>query len=310
MTNIDNKKQYGRNSILEILRLCASLWVMYYHGLSLFERTEAFRNGRIAVDFFFLLSGFFFLTSFKKEEDKQVIKGLTCFIWKRFKPLMWTFLICFVFSIAYYIQFFQSFFEPSIWGYLWYVPHLMIVFSFYFIIRKLLKRDWAFNLITAISTIVCMTLVLTGTTDYGIFRGIAGVGLGVLISQIPKIWQYKMGKITSVVLTPLLFSIITILAILHPPTVIQDCLCLLILFPAIVYFASQIPVSNKYINAICSISFGLYAYQAVIRIFEANLIITSHWQMFLIVLALAIVDKLIHYLIKKHQSHIYHKSNV
>ena len=299
MTELKKQAKSERNSVLEILRLCASLWVMYYHGLSLFARTEAFRNGRIAVDFFFLLSGFFFIVTYQKEENQAFFKGLGSFIWKRFKPLMWTFIICMVFSIIHYIQFYEGFLQTSIWGYLWYIPHLMIVFSCYYTLRRLIKRKIAFNITTMLAVLISTILILTGVTDYGVVRGIAGVGYGILISQIPTIWKYKAGKIISVSLTIFSFSIITILAIIHPAVIIQDCLCLIILFPAIIYFAGQIPFSNKVINAICSISFGLYAYQTVTRVFESNEIITSHLYMFLIVLALAIIDRLVIYLVKK-----------
>ncbi len=287
----------ARNSVLEILRFCASLWVMYYHGLSLITRSQAFSNGRIAVDFFFLLSGFFFLASYKKENDKTTFKGLLSFIWKRFKPLSITFGICMIFSIIHYVQFFEGFWSTSIWGYLWYVPHLMAVFGIYFLLRRLIKNDKAFYIITAITTVVCYVLTLTYISDYGIVRGLAGVGFGILLSLIPKL-KFKHSQLFAIITTICLFATITLIAIFYPVKEFEDPICLLVLFPSIIYFASNIEFSNKIINLICSASFGLYAYQTVTRVFESNNIITIGWQMSLIVFALASVDIAIKQLVK------------
>ncbi len=110
----NSHKRSSRNSLLELLRLCASLWVMYYHGYSLITKTSAFGNGRIAVDFFFILSGFFFLNSFKKHVDNKR-DGVLAFIWERFKPLLPTTAICLIFSLLY---FFYNGMSGSFYGYL------------------------------------------------------------------------------------------------------------------------------------------------------------------------------------------------
>lgn len=293
---MDQKRK--RNSVLEILRLCASLWVMYYHGLSLITRTDAFSNGRIAVDFFFLLSGFFFLGSYKKENDKTLFKGLCSFIWKRFKPLAITFSICMLFSIIYYIQFYDGFFNSSIFGYLWYVPHLLVVLAIYYLLRRLIKNDKWFYLITILLSITCYTLILTYLTNFGLIRGIAGIGLGILISRIPKL-TIKNSNIIAITTTCIIFIIITSIAYIYPSEYIEDPLCLLFLFPLIINFASNINFSNTIINKICSISFGLYAYQTVTRLLEENNIITIGWQMFLIVLVLSIIDIIVKTIIKQ-----------
>ncbi len=289
-----------RNSILELFRLFASLWVMYYHGITLITKTSAFSNGRIAVDFFFLLSGFFFLYSYKREDDKSTVKGCLSFVWKRFKPLSITFGICMIFSLIYYFQFYEGFGHASIFGYLWYVPHLMFVFAFYFLLKRIIKFDKFFYIITALVSAICYVLMLTYVVDLGIFRGLAGVGFGILISTIPKL-SFKNSNILAIVITSLLFVAITLIAIFYPGKEIQDPICLLVLFPAIIYFASNINCSVDIINKICSISFGLYAYQTVTRVLKENGIVTIGWQMFLIVLSLAIVDAVLKALFKRKQ---------
>ena len=224
---MENKTKKERNSSLEILRLCASLWVMYYHGLSLINRSECFTNGRIAVDFFFLLSGFFFLPSYNKENDKNCFEGLMSFLKKRFKPLMVTFCICMIFSIIYYVQFFEGIFNTSLWGYLWYVPHLMIVFAIYFLLRRIFKNPKIFNIIVGFLSFSCYFFILTYISNYGIVRGLAGIGFGILISQIPPLPE-KLSKIFAPIMTIILFSIISTIAYLHIETQTEDIVCLLI----------------------------------------------------------------------------------
>lgn len=288
-----NKSVVDRNSILEILRLCASLWVMYYHGFSLINRSEMFRNGRIAVDFFFILSGFYIIKSFIKEYDKTYLEGIKNLIYKRVGPISFTFGICFIFQLISYIQFYEGFFENSIWGYLWYIPHMLIVFMIYFTLYKIAKNRKVFNAITGILSVICYVLILTYTTDYGIFRGIAGIGAGILLSQIPKCECKWFKNILSPILTILSFGSILIISIIHPSIIIQDSICLIVLFPTVIYFSSQIQFSNKIINSICSISLGLYMYQTVASLLEENLIIVEGNILFLIVLILAIIDRII-----------------
>ena len=60
------KEKKGRNTTLEFLRLLAAGYIMLYHG-SFYAI-----NGCIAVEFFFLISGGFFLQSFDKEHVENV----------------------------------------------------------------------------------------------------------------------------------------------------------------------------------------------------------------------------------------------
>ncbi len=291
-----------RNTCIELLRLCAALWIMYYHGYSLIERSSMFSNGRIAVDFFFLLSGFFFLQSVAKFSDKPFFKNLFTFIWKRFKPLAITFGICMIFVLIYYYQHYEGFLYVEPFGYLWYVPHLMVVFALYYVLRKLIKNNVAFNIVVAVLTISSFVAIFIPLTDYGIFRGVAGVGLGILLSQIPKLYFAHSEKFC-LLMYILLFGIITTVAILAPGHTIQDPLCLLLLFPAILYFANQVEWKSKPLNLICSASFGLYAYQAVARVLEDNEIITSSVSLAIIVICLAALDVCIKRLVKLLKKH-------
>lgn len=284
-TPTNSHKRSNRNSLLEPLRLCASLWVMYYHGYSLITKTSAFGNGRIAVDFFFILSGFFFLNSFKKHvENKQ--GGVLAFIWQRFKPLFPTTAICLIFSLLY---FFHNGMDGSFYGYLWYVPRLMDTLLIYFLLRKYIKNDKIFYIVVAIISATCYALILTYVTRGGIFRGLAGIGMGILISLIPKI-KFKRSNLFCLIVFLCIFASIAIMAYFSVPKYIQDPICLLGLFPAIIYFANNVKFSSKIVNVICEISFGLYAYQTVPRYSQKVLNIPDGWEMALLVISLATID--------------------
>lgn len=289
----------GRNSILEILRLFASLWVMYYHGYSAIVRSQMFTNGRIAVDFFFLLSGFFFLPSvFKQDKTDSVVKDAVKFVWLKFKPMMITFLICFVFQIVGYIKFYEGFYT-SPWGYLWYIPHLLCIFAVYYLLNRFIKNKMAFNLTTAAIVAVCLFLTLGRFTDFGIYRGLAGVGGGILIYQIPTIYdKNKTLKIATILMCAISFLLIFVMSIIPPKTIVQDSVCIILLFPLVIYFSAQIPFSNKVINKVCSISLGLYTYQTVAGLLEDMAIITSGHILFFLVLILAIVDVVVKTVVK------------
>ena len=238
-----------RNSLLEFTRLLAALWVMYFHGLSLITRTSHFTNGYLAVDYFFILTGFFFLSSFFKFSGKSgtFFIGLIKFLWSRFKGLAITFGICLIFSIIYYIQVFSGIFNESIWGYLWYVPHCLAVLGIYYILKSIIKNEQLFNVITIILVVITLFITLSGISTYGIFRGIAGIGIGILISQIPKL-NMKKSNLISLCAFIILLAMTVIISIYFVNPLFEGPICIMLLFPSIIYFGSNVNFSNNIMN--------------------------------------------------------------
>lgn len=294
-----NKNMSKRNSLLEITRLLAALWVMYYHGFSLITKTACFSNGYLAVDYFFILTGFFFLSSFKKfsQNNDSIFKGLFKFLWSRFKGLAITFSICFVFSIFYYIQYFENIFNPSIFGYLWYVPQSLVVLGMYYILKTIIKNENLFNIVTSVLVAITLVITLTAVSNYGILRGIAGIGIGILISQIPKL-NFKNSNLISFLIFTILLATMVIVSIYLFDRRIEAPICIIALFPSIIYFANNVNFSNKIINSVCKLSFGLYAYQSVFKLLRENSVISNPKLMFLFIVLLAIGDLLIESLVK------------
>lgn len=278
-----------RNSVIEILRVLAALWVCYYHGISLIERGTFFSNGRIAVDFFFILSGFFLLNSLEKYKEKSIVKGSLLFVWNRLKPMLFTFAICMVFSLMYFFTFELNNGFSSPFGYLWYIPHLLLIELCYYVCKRLVKKNWIFYTIIGVVGITANVLIFTRITDYGMIRALACLPIGIFVSLIPKL-KFDGNNIFNIIMFTFTFGIIFSISYVAPEPNIEDPIMILLLFPAILYFANQIEFKNKYVNLVCSISLGLYCYQAVVRYFERSGQLTTPWIMFLIVLGLSILD--------------------
>ena len=59
-----------KNGLIELFRFLCSVWVVYYHGFFPILSDE-FRGAVISVDFFFMVSGLFFLKSIESYREKR-----------------------------------------------------------------------------------------------------------------------------------------------------------------------------------------------------------------------------------------------
>ena len=281
-----------RNSLIEIFRLLAAFWVCYYHSYSLVTKGSYFSNGRIAVDFFFIVSGLFLFNLLKKYDDEPFFKGTLHFMRDRFKPLMVTFLICWSFAL---INFFTvdlpngNYIIP--WGYLWYVPHLLLIELSIYVLRRLVKQNVIFLIIVGLASVACFVITLTRVSNYGLIRGFAAIPLGMFLSLIPEIKE-KYRQAISIPITIVVFICIFLISYFLPIPKYEDPLMILVLFPVLLYFAKQVNFKNRIVNGFCSISFGVYCYQEVVDFFRERNILKTSWIMFIIILTLAIVDVL------------------
>lgn len=85
------KKQ--RNNIVELARFLFSLLVIGYHVQMTWTGggVQFFAGGALAVEFFFLISGFFFAKSVEKtssQEHVRIIKETKRFMWRKFKGIL------------------------------------------------------------------------------------------------------------------------------------------------------------------------------------------------------------------------------
>ena len=132
MTQVTQKGQ--KNSLIELMRFFFALWVLYYHGYIPY-RVNGFDEGSLAVEFFFVLSGFYLVRSIDKYTDLPLKQGLLTFLKHRFLPIAIPFIINFAFSVWYYFKY-GSFFTHDLFGYLWYVRDLFLMMAIIFISGK------------------------------------------------------------------------------------------------------------------------------------------------------------------------------
>lgn len=259
----------GKNSIVELLRFLFSLWVLYFHDYVPY-RNNMFSDGKLAVEFFFVLSGFYLVRSMKKYDSQPVLKGLGAFLKQRFKSLSAVFIIGEIFVLIYSLGF--DFSYNFMFGYLWYVRDLFIAMAFFFILRRVLKKDGLFYSTVAILSIFSIFISgkIPGFAEWpgGALRALAAMPLGMLFALIPRLPKTAGGKLASV-LGFIAVGALT-LSIVAAPDKTQLMLYILVIagYPALLYFANQIDISVGFLNWLGTLSFPIYAFQCILRVIE------------------------------------------
>ena len=100
---ISKRKIKAKNSLIELFRFLFALWVLYYHSFVPYKG-EMFGQGYLAVEFFFVLSGFFLMRSIDKYIHRPTKEGLLSFLKHRFKSIAIPFLIGEVFVLIFQKQ--------------------------------------------------------------------------------------------------------------------------------------------------------------------------------------------------------------
>lgn len=280
-TNADNSlavmnKKSRKNSIVELLRFLFSLWVLYFHGYVPY-RNDFFSDGKLAVEFFFVLSGFYLVRSMKKYEAQPTFKGLKTFLYHRFKAISTVFIIGEIFVLIHSLVF--DFSYNFLFGYLWYVRDLFLAMAFFFVMKKLLKKDVYFYIFIAALSIFSIFISgkIPGCAEWpgGAFRAFASMPLGMLAAIIPQLPQKIKGRvfnITSAVIAVIGFVVTGLftlwLAASTEKTQNMIYLMVIIGFPTVLYFANQIRLNIGFLNWLGTLSFPIYAFQCILRVLE------------------------------------------
>lgn len=284
------------------MRFLFALWVVWYHGFFVFKN-QYFNHGYIAVEFFFILSGFYILKSIDKYKDKPLFVGLWHMLWKRIKALGLPFVVGLFFS--FWFMFLEG--KISLLGFLWYIPFMLLSFALIYILRRLIKNTKIFVLIlTFIAIASYLLLYIPILEGWGLFRGFGGVSLGVLLSLIPKINLKTKFINFNWIITATLFVLIFYFAYVPKENLVSEYFLVLLLMPMLIYFTNTLNVNSKLFNFLGSLSFGLYAYQCIIRVLEFYIPLAQHW-LFLILISLVLFDKLIVSLYKSYKKKYLHK---
>lgn len=253
----------ARNSLIELYRFLFAIWVFYYHE-HLFDEHLSFAHGYLAVEFFFILSGYYLIKSLNKYKNQPYFKGLCNFLWKRFLPLALPFVISIIFVVWYNYTDFPS--HYTFFGYMWYIPVMFASFIVFFTLKRYIKSERNFIITVLILSILSFALNYTICIDWGIFRGLGAMGLGILLSYIkPKTFRYKDKNLNAFIM---FFAIISTILLASIPKhgIWVDFVLIFAAFPALIYFTNTIKFENTFFNYLGSLSFGVYAYQCIIRV--------------------------------------------
>lgn len=189
---------------LEFLRIVFTFAVVWFHFIG---RFKIWRAGWLGVEFFFILSGFLLVLTFKPEKTAvSFIKNK----WIRFMPLtLFGGLLCLLFEqningtrllsdVFFYAR--SGIYNGNNGnGYnspAWYLSVLVIVTFFYFYVMKNLKKEIS-NLIIAVIAFFAAVYVANYGDDFkgvingSLMRGASCIGLGYFLAEIYKLLKDK-----------------------------------------------------------------------------------------------------------------------
>ena len=86
---------HKKNGLIELFRFLCAVWVAYFHGFFPIH-SDKFNGVILPVDFFFLVSGFFFLKSIEKYREKPYWEGVRFIFWGRTKRFIVPLIIAFL----------------------------------------------------------------------------------------------------------------------------------------------------------------------------------------------------------------------
>ena len=261
-----------KNGLIELLRFICSVWVVYYHGFFPIL-SDKFDGVNVSVDLFFIISGFYFLRSIEKYRESPFHEGVCFITWGRIRKFVVPFAIA-----AASILLCNITIELD-WGgfnwplsFLWFFAVQFGCLTLYYLLLKLIRRRFVFNIICGIIICIFMSMFKLGIFALNIpFRGPAMLALGMLISQIPKIRTESDNKkaqglclALNVVGFALSFIGFIYLAYLPGFYIWKLHLLCLIVCPSLVYFATAIPVYSKLLNLLGEFSIYIYLAQCPI----------------------------------------------
>ena len=291
--------KHQRNGLIDIYKFILGFWVMFHHNFFFIERNDdIFSTAQLAVDFFFVISGYYLLRSMKKKEELPVGKGVWQIVRDRSKPLLFS--ICFITAFnlictALFIR--ENILENlfNIFRYWWYVLYLLIAASVFYLLFRLIKSKPVFIVLLFVIAIGMAALdYYIETRPVVVYfytfwtRTFGCMATGMLISFIPKLefkkFNYSIPAI--IILIPIIFYLA------YRDKSFLTCILMIVLFTALVYFSTNIPFGGKVTNVLGQLSTRMYLYMSFITTLYM-LGLTHHRILFVIDVALAVMDLLI-----------------
>lgn len=263
----------NKNGLIELIRFLISLWVAYFHGFFP-VLSHKFNGVNTSVDFFFVLSGFFFLKAMEKYKEMPIHQVIPHIFWDRTKRFIVPLSIA-ALSILYCNIAFPWEFNGFNWpfSFLWFFAAQFVFLSLIYVLIRKVKHRLALNIACAVVIAIFMSMfqILTREFDRPA-RGPAMVAIGILLSQIPKIeLRGRDGKVAqraTLLLNTAGFALsflgFVYLAYLPGYEIWKLHLLCCLVGPAMLYFANAVPVRSKLLNFLGESSVYIYLAQCPI----------------------------------------------
>ncbi|MBO5907104.1 MAG: acyltransferase [Clostridia bacterium] len=273
---IGSTEKTGKNGLIELMRFLFALWVLYYHSYVPYK-SGLFSDGFLAVEFFFVLSGFFLMRSIDKYSDAPLGEGLIKFLKHRAMAIALPFIIGEVFVLVFSFSNLDEIPSNFLFGYLWYVRDLFIAMTVIFLSRRWIKSDAAFYITMAalsVTALFVLRFIPILAWPSGPFRSIGAIPVGMLCALIPKfkISDGKRGEIITAAVASAALAVVSAaaLTVIIPSskTLLLHYALVLVCYPALLYFASILNVKSRFLNWLGSLSFPIYSFQCIIRVIE------------------------------------------
>lgn len=257
----------NKNGLIELFRFLCAVWVAYFHGFFP-VLSDKFNGVNTAVGFFFVLSGYFFLKGMEKYRDRPIIEVIPHIFWDRTKRFIVPLMIA-ALSILYCNIVFPWEFNGFNWpfSFLWFFAAQFVFLSLFFLVLRKTKRQLIFNLFCIV--VICISMsahrVLTKEIDR-VARGPAMLAIGMLLSQVPKL-ELKGEKLTTLInAIGFAVSAAAFICLAYLPGYEIWKLHLLggLVGPAVLYFATALPVHSKFLNFLGEFSVFIYLAQCPI----------------------------------------------
>jgi len=295
-----------RNGLLELYRLFFCFWVMHHHDFFFFKNNGGFPDALLAVDFFFILSGFFLIRSMRKMQEKPSFVGMAKLVWSRVKPILFSLSFVATFNLICIALFIREdlggvLFE--VFRYWWYVLYMSVSIGLFYLLYRLIKNEKIFAVVLAVIAL-SMGVFHYVLQERGFFiyeftfvaRALGYISIGMLFSYIPK---WRTGK----------FNVSTLVVFLLIPTIFYFAyhektywiwLIMIALFALLVYFTSNISFGGKVFDIIGQMSAKMYVYMAFVSMLDV-MGLSNHRLLFVIDVALSAVDVILSYYYRKYQ---------
>lgn len=263
-----------KNGLIELFRFLCAVWVAYFHGF--FPVLSEYFDGTIVpVDFFFIVSGFFFLKSIEKYLDRPFWEGVRDIVFGRTKRFIVSLIIAALSIILCNIIFPLELDGGYNWppSFLWFFLVQFLCLSLYYLLLKKVRKMYIFNIVCV--AMICLSF--TYSTNFGKpmdipYRSPGMLAVGMLLSQIPKIKitlkDEKKAEKWRLILNAVGFAIAAAafiyLAYLPVHKIWKAHVLCLLVCPAVVYFATELPVRSKFLNLLGEFSVCIYLAQCPI----------------------------------------------